>query len=523
MRIGIDVGGTHTDAVLLHGDEVVASTKALTSADVSSGILEALETILSDSGVAEDSIEAVMLGTTQFTNAVVQRRELSEVAAIRIGLPSGDGLPPMTGWPDDIRRSLGDHTYMIRGGYLYDGRPLADLDDDQVDAVVRDLKHKRITAVAISSAFSPMNPEPEVQVADKIRTAIPDIRITLSHKIGRLGILERENAALLNSALLQLADNVVDSFAEALTTRGLKCQFFVSQNDGTLMNAEFVRNFPALTFASGPTNSLRGASRLTGLDNAIVVDIGGTTSDIGVLQDGFPRESNVVIEVGGVRTNFRMPDILSIGLGGGSIVADHGRRIGPQSLGYRLVEESVVFGGETLTATDLIVAAGRACIGNAERVETLAREIIANGTATILRMLDEGIERMKPSSRPLPIVLVGGGSILVTKKLSAASEMLCPEHSGVANAIGAAIAQIGGEAERLVSYRDFPRQEAIKQVTREAVGLAQAAGADAATIKVADIEETSMSYMDEGSTRLRIKVVGEIAALSRRESEDAPP
>ncbi len=519
MRIGIDVGGTHTDAVLLQGDDVVASTKALTSSDVTSGILEALEIVLSEGNAAEDSVEAVMLGTTQFTNAVVQRRELSEVAAIRIGLPSGDGLPPKTGWPDDISRSLGDHTYMIRGGYLYDGRPLANLDDDQIDAVVKDLKGKRISAVAISSAFSPMIPQPEFQVADKIRAAIPDIRITLSHKIGRLGILERENAALLNSALLQFADNIVDSFSEALTKRGLNCQFFVSQNDGTLMDAEFARNFPALTFASGPTNSLRGASKLTSLDNAIVVDIGGTTSDIGVLQDGFPRESNVVIEVGGVRTNFRMPDILAIGLGGGSIVADDGRRIGPQSVGHRLVEEALVFGGETLTATDLIVATGRVSIGDAERVATLDREIVTNGSATILRMLDEGIERMKPSSQPLPLVLVGGGSILVTKKLNAASEMLCPEYSGVANAIGAAIAQIGGEAERLVSYQDLPRQEAIEQVTREAVELAKAAGAEPATIKVADIEETSVSYMAEGSTKLRIKAVGEIAALSRRESE----
>ena len=97
MRIGIDVGGTHTDAVLLAGDEVVSSTKALTSPDVSSGILEALEHILSDSGVKERDIEAVMLGTTQFTNAVVERKQLSEVAAIRIGLPSGDGLPPKIG------------------------------------------------------------------------------------------------------------------------------------------------------------------------------------------------------------------------------------------------------------------------------------------------------------------------------------------------------------------------------------------------------------------------------------------
>lgn len=523
MRIGIDVGGTHTDAVLLHDDEVVATTKALTSADVTGGILDALETVLSDSGVAGDSIEAVMLGTTQFTNAVVARRELSEVAAIRIGLPSGDGLPPKIGWPEDLKRSLGDHTYMIRGGYLYDGRPLASLDDDEVDAVVRDLQHKHIGAVAISSAFSPMNPEPEIQVADKIRAAIPDIRITLSHMIGRLGILERENAALLNSALLEFADSVVASFARALTNRGLNCRFFISQNDGTLMDAEFVRNFPALTFASGPTNSLRGASRLTGLDNAIVVDIGGTTSDIGVLQDGFPRESNVVIEVGGVRTNFRMPDILTIGLGGGSIVADDGRRIGPQSVGYRLVEEALVFGGQTLTATDLIVAAGAANIGSAEYVDALDREIVANGTATILRMLDHAIERMKPGSGPLPIVLVGGGSVLVTEKLRAASEMLCPDYAGVANAIGAAIAQIGGEAERLVSYRDLPREEAIKQVTREAVGLAQAAGADAATIKVVDIDETSISYMDEGATRLRIKAVGDIASLPRRESARQRP
>jgi N-methylhydantoinase A/oxoprolinase/acetone carboxylase beta subunit len=523
MRIGIDVGGTHTDAVLLQFDEVVAATKALTTTDVTSGILEALETVLSDSRVPEQDIEAVMLGTTQFTNAVVQRRQLSEVAAIRVGLPSGDGLPPKTGWPDDISKTLGEHTYLLRGGFLYDGRRLAEIDDNQVDVVVRDLKHKRISAVAISSAFSPMMPEPEVQIGEKIRNEIPGVRITLSHRIGRLGLLERENAALLNSALLEFADTVVSSFGDALARRGLGCPFFVSQNDGTLMDAAFVRRFPALTFASGPTNSLRGASRLTGLDNAIVVDIGGTTSDIGVLQDGFPRESNVVIEVGGVRTNFRMPDILAIGLGGGSLVADEGRRVGPQSVGHRLVKDGLVFGGETLTATDLVVAAGKASVGNANRVAALDDETIRNGTETILRMLDQGIDRMKPSSEPMPMVLVGGGAILVTNKLDAASEMVCPQHSDVANAIGAAIAQIGGEAERLVSYRDLPRREAIEQVTHEAFALARAAGADVATIKVADIEETAISYMDEGSTRLRIKAVGEIAALSRRESRAGWP
>lgn len=520
LRIGIDVGGTHTDAVLLDGDAVIASTKALTSADVTTGILDALEAILVDHAGREGAIEAVMLGTTQFTNAVIERRELTQVAAVRIGMPSGTGIPPMIGWPEDLAACLGDNVYMLRGGYLYDGWPLSALDDDEIAAVVDDLKAKKIQAVAISSAFSPMNAEPEQRVAMRIRAAIPGVRITESHSIGRLGILERENAALLNASLLSFADRIVTSFVEAIRRRGLTCRFFVSQNDGTLMDAEFARQFPALTFASGPTNSLRGACKLTGLDDAIVVDIGGTTSDIGILQDGFPRESNVVIEVGGVRTNFRMPDILAIGLGGGSLVSADGKTIGPQSVGHNLVSEGLVFGGKTLTATDIVVATGLVEIGESSHVAGLRPETREAATLEISRMLNAGIEKMKPSSDPLPVILVGGGAVLITEDLAAASSMLRPEHAGVANAIGAAIAQIGGESERLVSYEKIPRQEAVQEVTQEAMALALAAGADSASLRVADVEETSISYMAGNTARLRVKVVGDIAALEKPGSEE---
>lgn len=514
MKIGIDVGGTHTDAVLLDGDEVVSSIKALTSADVTSGIIDALEHLLSDSGLRESEVEAVMLGTTQFTNAVVERKQLAEVAAIRVGLPSGDGLPPMTGWPTDIARALGQTSYMVRGGTLYDGRPLAEIDQSEIDKVVADIKHKGFETVAISAAFSPMTPDPELAIAGQLREAIPGVHVTCSHRIGRLGLLERENAALLNAALLQFAGRVVDAFGNALDERGLKCPFYVSQNDGTLMDAEFVRQFPALTFASGPTNSLRGACKLTGLEDAIVVDIGGTTSDIGILQGGFPRESNIVIEVGGVRTNFRMPDILALGLGGGSLVSADGTTIGPQSVGHKLVSEGMAFGGATLTATDLLVAAGKADVGN-RNLAGLDPTVVGNGLRTIQEMLNLGIEKMMPSSDPLPVVLVGGGALLVSGKLEAASEMHCPKHSGVANAIGAAIAQIGGEVERLVNYRELPREEALKQVSSEAAAMAVRAGAEAATVRVADIEETTISYMAEGSTRLRIRAVGDVSLQTK--------
>ncbi|MGH1491820.1 MAG: hydantoinase/oxoprolinase N-terminal domain-containing protein [Acidimicrobiales bacterium] len=527
LRIGLDVGGTHTDAVLLaggtaagaDGDEVLASTKALTSADVLTGILEALETILSEVPGQEAAIEAVMLGTTQFTNAVVERRELSEVAAVRIAAPSGCGLPPKIGWPDDISRCLGDNVYCLDGGSLYDGWPLADIDYEQVDRLVDDLVQKKVGAVSIAAAFSPMNPGPEIEVGQRIRAALPDAYVTLSHNLGRLGLLERENAALLNTSLLGFADRVVNSFVDAVRQRGLTCPFFVSQNDGTLMHAEFARSFPALTFASGPTNSLRGASKLTGLNDAIVVDIGGTTSDIGILQSGFPRESNVVIEVGGVRTNFRMPDLLAIGLGGGSLVTDNGATIGPRSLGHRLVSDGLVFGGDALTTTDVVVAQSGLEVGDPQLVADLDPTMLATATSRITEILDLGIEKMKPSGDPLPVVLVGGGAVLVTEKLAASTEVLRPEHGDVANAIGAAIAQIGGETERLVAYDKTPRDEALAAVTADAVEVAVAAGAERATIRVADVEEIAMSYMADSTTRLRVKVVGEIAALTPTGSE----
>ncbi|MGI9346758.1 MAG: hydantoinase/oxoprolinase family protein, partial [Gammaproteobacteria bacterium] len=293
------------------------------------------------------------------------------------------------------------------------------------------------------------------------------------------------------------------------------CPVFISQNDGTLMNAEFVRAFPALTFASGPTNSLRGASKLTGLGDAIVVDIGGTTSDIGVLQGGFPRESNTIIEVGDVRTNFRMPDILSLGLGGGSLVSDDGTQIGPKSLGHKLTEEALIFGGNTLTTTDILVASGgNDEIGDAALVADIDANIVATAQAAMTEMLDLGIEKMKPGGKSMPVILVGGGAVLVSGALQAASQIHRPKNAGVANAIGAAIAQIGGEAERLVNYRDIARDEAIAEITDDATQKAVRAGADKNTIRAVDIEETAIPYMDNTSTRVRVKVIGDIAGTA---------
>ena len=210
----------------------------------------------------------------------------------------------------------------------------------------RILHQQGIQTLAVTSVFSPINDEMERQAAAILRQEMPGVSVSLSSEVGQYGLLTRENSTIINASLVELAQRVVGAFRQALQTLSLKVPFFISQNDGTLMPADDVARFPVLTFASGPTNSLRGAAYLAGVQDAMVADICGTTTDIGMLRNGFPRQSTHLVDVGGVKTNFRMPDVLAIGLGGGSLVTQHGHCVGPESVGYLLTEQAFCFGGD---------------------------------------------------------------------------------------------------------------------------------------------------------------------------------
>lgn len=512
MRIGIDVGGTNTDAALMDGLTVLATCKTPTTPDVSGGITKALETVLTDSKVAASAIEAVMIGTTHFTNAFVERKRLLPVGVVRLALPAASGLPPLTDWPEELGAAMGGHIHMVAGGYEFDGREISPLDETAVAKAAREFKSSGLRTVAISSVFSPVNSGMEERAAAIIRDELPDAAISLSNEIGRIGLLERENAAIMNASLADLAAAVVSSFRSALKQHKIKAPFFISQNDGTLMSAEFVERYPVLTFASGPTNSMRGAAFLADAKDAMVVDIGGTTSDIGMLINGFPRESAVAVDIGGVRTNFRMPDVLAIGLGGGSIVRDGGDgvTVGPDSVGYELTERALVFGGDTLTATDIAVAAGHADIGERSRVTGLDAALVNRATEEIQRLLDDAVDRMKTAAGDLPLILVGGGTVLVSRPIKGTSEMNVPENAGTANAIGAAIAQVGAEVDKVYSFESMGRDNALAQAKEEASSKAVAAGADPDTIEIVDIEEVPLAYLPGGSCRVRVKAVGDL-------------
>ncbi|GLW05475.1 hydantoinase [Microtetraspora sp. NBRC 13810] len=519
MRIGIDVGGTNTDAVLLDGTRVLAAVKTSTTADVTSGIVAAVDGLQRQHAFDPAGVRAVMIGTTHFINALVEARRLAPTAAVRLSLPAGASLPPMVDWPQRLVDAISGRGYLCHGGHEFDGRHIAELDEAELRRAAHDMGEAGIRSVAISSVFSPVNAEFELRAAEVISAVLPDVAISLSHEIGRIGLLERENATVINAALRELAAQIVDGLAASVTGAGITAPLYLSQNDGTLMDVDFARRYPVATFASGPTNSMRGAAVLSGLGTCAVVDVGGTTSDIGVLRHGFPREATTDVSVAGIRTNFRMPDVLSIGIGGGSLVrgepaggtaAGAGVTVGPDSVGYELTSRALVFGGDTLTATDIAVAAGLAEIGDPGRVAHLDPGLVRAALDRIARDAADAVERMRTSAEPLPVVAVGGGSILLPGELAGVGEVHRPENYAVANAIGAAIAQIGGEVDRVYAIEPGRRDAVVEEAKQEAVDRAVAAGASPSTVDIVDFDEVPIPYLPGNATRIRVKAVGDL-------------
>jgi N-methylhydantoinase A/oxoprolinase/acetone carboxylase beta subunit len=512
-RIGIDVGGTNTDAVLLDGGRVLAAFKTPTTGDVTGGIVSALDGLakaLDDPA----GVDAVMIGTTHFTNAVVERRHLSKVAAIRIGLPASRSLPPFCDWPADLADLARGAVFMLEGGHEYDGLPIVPFDRAGMRRAAEEIRASGLRSVAITAVFSPLTDECERAAAGILRDVCPDVAVTLSSAMGRIGLLERENATLLNASLVELAKKTTRAFTGALAASGVTAPLYLTQNDGTIAQAAFAEAFPVLTFASGPTNSMRGAAFLSGLSDAVVVDVGGTTTDVGRLAHGFPAEANAAVQVGGVRTLFRMPDLVSVGLGGGSIVDREATTVGPASVGYRIGREALVFGGSTVTATDVAVAGGLVRIGDRARVAGLDPSLVGRVLARIRQTVEVQVDRMKADAAAVPLVAVGGGAFLVPDDLPGVSEVVRVSHHDVANAVGAAIAQIGGEVDQI--FGGCSREAAIEQAVRLARRRAVEAGATEDSVQVIEVDDLPLAYLPGDARRVRVRAVGDARPVRGR-------
>jgi N-methylhydantoinase A/oxoprolinase/acetone carboxylase beta subunit len=254
---------------------------------------------------------------------------------------------------------------------------------------------------------------------------------------------------------------------------------------------------------------MRGAAFLVQEDlkeDVMVVDIGGTTTDVGLLQaNGFPRQRAAYSELEGVRINFPGPDIKSIGLGGGSIVRfEKGLSVGPDSVGHKLSQEAVVFGGDKLTATDLTVLRNPDLdIGDRSRVQNLIGDgQLLESTEVISAKLERIIDTMKTSPGDVPVILVGGGAVIAPERLKGASYVLKPRWSGVANAVGAAIARVSGVVDTVKSTESRSTAAILEQVKADAVKRTVDAGALESSVDVVEVDTlplpvSSISVIDD--------------------------
>uniref|UniRef100_A0A060T268 ARAD1C22924p n=1 Tax=Blastobotrys adeninivorans TaxID=409370 RepID=A0A060T268_BLAAD len=542
VLIGVDVGGTNTDSVLLDPNEfdqehrgVLAWNKSVTTNDVSEGIEAAIAKLLDESThtVNRSDVAAVAIGTTHFINAVIEQDQgrLERVAVLRLCGPYSKAMPPFSDFPEGLKAILDGYQGFLNGGHHVDGQEIQPVDEQEVLQHVAEIKKLGLQAVAVTGVFSPMTPVHEQKVAEIVQREIPGVQLVMSHEVSGIGYLERENATILNAAIMSFAQKIITSFTMAIQRQGLKCPVVLSQNDGTIITAAEAMNTPIRTFSSGATNSMRGAAFLCSKEkethgkSIMVVDVGGTTTDVGLLlPSGFPRQSSSYSIVGGVRMNFSMPHVESIGLGGGSIVRinDNEISIGPDSVGNNIAKAALVFGGDTVTATDVTIA--KAVDEPSTFVDALHKIgtpqlVEGKFTSSVKTMFDAGlkrkvesvIDRMKTSPDPLPVLLVGGGSFIVPDELNGASKVFRPPYFGVANAIGAAMGKLSTEAHSIqVVLPGVGSREAISdELKNQAMEAVIAKGAIKSSVSVVDVRVDAVPYVPN-TFSFYVKAVGDV-------------
>jgi N-methylhydantoinase A/oxoprolinase/acetone carboxylase beta subunit len=468
------------------------------------------------------SVASVTIGTTHFVNAVVtrDRTRLSRVAVLRLSGSFSKHAPPCVDWPVSLRSIILGHYALIKGGLEVDGSLISDIQEQEIAEQCLMIKEKGIKSIVVNGVFSPIDTveNQEERTAAIIRRELGDkVDIVLSKTVANLGFLERENAAILNASILSFARKTIASFQTPIKELGLNCPVFITQNDGTILSGEAASRLPIRTFSSGPTNSMRGAAFLVGRQEngeaMMVVDVGGTTTDVGLLlANGFPRQQAAYSELSGVRMNFSYPDVKSIGLGGGSLVRRIGERmqVGPESVGYKLPEKALVFGGDVPTATDYTVAASSGvAIGQPENVRgKLQDDDIQSFKAETTRMLETIIDKMKTSPDDLPVLLVGGGAVIAPDELKGASRVIKPQWSGVANAIGAAMARVSAVIDTVKSTEKQTQKELLAEICEEAKRKTIEAGASAETVSIVEVEDLPLQYVAH-KTRFMVRAAGD--------------
>ncbi|PAV11000.1 hydantoinase [Methanosarcina spelaei] len=462
MLIGIDVGGTTTDAVLIRNGEVCSTAKVSTEpGNLLNSLVEALDAVSRD--IPPEQLERVVFSTTVITNLIAEGKT-DRVALVLI---PGPGVNPASyTFPD---------SFCIKGAMDYRGREIDPLDEVEIRKTVGLIRESGFSRAAIISKFGQRNSSHELRVEEIFREDHPGCKLELGHKVsGKLNFPRRIATAMLASATRERYQEFVEKIKKALDERNIRAPVYILKADGGTLPVEKSIEFPVETIFSGPAASTVGALALTPEgQTSVIVDIGGTTTDLALILSGKPLLASKGAKLGGFLTHVRAFAVRSIAVGGDSVIRVKDLSLGTKQMtvGPDRAGPAYCMGGKETTPTDALKFLGLIEVGNPERaseaIKVTASELGKSETETaslivdgVAQMITDAVNEMffeweqepayrvwevlqEKKARPENVVGIGGGAkgliAEIAKKLNA--NPVIPEYAEVGNAIGAAVAR----------------------------------------------------------------------------------
>jgi N-methylhydantoinase A len=486
MMLGLDVGGTHTDVVIIDGKQVARKAKILTNPhdlleSVLFGMLEAT------AGIAPELIRRVVVSTTLATNAIVEGR----LEPVGIVVASGPGMNPSS-------LAIGEHFYPVSGAIDHRGREVAPIRDEEIREIGRTLKAAGIRHVALVGKFSTRNPGHELKMRELVGDGFETV--AMGHQVsGQLNFPRRIATTYLNAAVAPISRRFYEAVRRSMERQGLKVPLEILKADGGTMAQQRSLQYAAETILSGPAASVVGTVAFADpAKEEVVLDIGGTTTDIAILVNGVPLLERVGISIGGYRTLVRALRSYSIGVGGDSWVrVEAGAlRVGPERKG-----RAIAYGGPEPTPTDALIALGAATNGHRQRaiegiqhlgyrldkgVRETAEMVVGTTCSLILQGINELVRQVNSQPvytihqllegkrvNPTDLIVIGTPAKELAARLGAASgwPVRVPPNHEVANAIGAAVARTTCEvtvvADTALGYVSAPEEGYRAAIDRE--------------------------------------------------------
>lgn len=529
MIVGLDMGGTHIDGVIIADGQVVHSVKKPTNpTDLFTSIWSALAELLTD--IDKTAIQRIHLSTTISTNAIVE----DKTARVGMFIQSGPGL-------NHDFLACGNENIFIRGYVDHRGKVVESIHPVEIEKGIEVFKEQELEAYGIVSKFSTRNPTHELAVKELLEKETTD-SITMGHTMsGKLNFPRRVFTTYLNAAVSKTFHDFATHIKKSLAKEGITAPLYILKADGGTMNIQTAEKKPVETILSGPAASFSGMNGiLPTTEDAVLLDIGGTTTDIFFLADGVPLFEPLGIKIDQYKTLVRSVYSVSLGLGGDSAieVKDGQLKIGPQRAGYPLA-----LGGPKPTPTDAMIVLGLWDAGDHQKAKegmaNIAHEINLSVTETAEKILEEMAEMIQDkitallaeiNSQPVftieellegkvvspkRIHLIGGPAQVLAPILEEKTKLptYYPKNYQIANAIGAALAKTTTELTLLADtgrgtlsvpelgmYEEIPASYHLAQAKKDALALleksALAMGADANNLEMEIIEENSFNMVD---------------------------